>query len=224
MEVSCSSSRPETPPGQSVYNRFTLAIYDWYVLGLSNRFIWKCPTRKLLAHYERHVSGNHLDVGVGTGYFLDRCRFPAEQPRIGLLDVNPCSLARTSQRIRRYGPEILWRNVLEPLDFKGARYDSVGLSYLLHCLPGSIREKGAVFEHLKPALNPGGTLFGATLLSDGVRRTPAARRLMDIYNRRRIFTNREDDLDGLRAILAEHFPSSGLEVVGAAALFWAKNG
>ena len=62
--------------GQAVYTRRTLLAYDFVVLGLSNRFVWKCPTWQLEAHYNWHVSANHLDVGVGTGYFPDRCRFP----------------------------------------------------------------------------------------------------------------------------------------------------
>ena len=74
--------------GQAVYSRRALHLYDPIVLGLSNRLIWKCPTPRLLTHYERHVTANHLDVGVGTGYFLDRCRFPSTTPRIALLDLN----------------------------------------------------------------------------------------------------------------------------------------
>lgn len=34
--------------GQAVYSRRVLALYDWFVLGISNRFVWKCPTPQLL--------------------------------------------------------------------------------------------------------------------------------------------------------------------------------
>ncbi len=210
------------PPGQAIYNRFTLSIYDWYVLGLSNRFVWRCPTDRLLGHYDRHVTDNHLDIGVGTGFFLDRCRFPSNTPRVALLDINPCSLARASQRIRRFTPEILWRNVSEPFEYRGRGFDSIGMNYLLHCLPGDMASKSSVFEYAKAVLNPGGKLFGATLLSGGVQRGRVAKRLMAVYNNRSIFGNSQDDLDGLQQALAEHFPSSGVEVVGCAALFWAK--
>ncbi len=30
--------------GQAVYTKQTLAVYDFVVLGISNRFLWKCPT------------------------------------------------------------------------------------------------------------------------------------------------------------------------------------
>jgi len=45
-----------------------LSGYDLWVLGFSNTFVWRCPTRLLLEFYNEHISGNHLDVGVGTGY------------------------------------------------------------------------------------------------------------------------------------------------------------
>ena len=33
-----------------------------------------------MALYQASVSGNHLDVGVGTGYFLDHVRFRVDGP------------------------------------------------------------------------------------------------------------------------------------------------
>src|SRR4051794_1502272 len=90
--------------GQAIYTRSTLALYDALVLGLSNRFIWRCPTARLLDLYDAHVTANHLEVGVGTGYFLDRCRFPSEHPRLVLLDLNRNCLEATRRRVRRFRP------------------------------------------------------------------------------------------------------------------------
>ena len=33
----------------------------------------------MLEMYRKHLTANHLDIGVGTGYFIDRC---APQARI----------------------------------------------------------------------------------------------------------------------------------------------
>lgn len=206
--------------GQAVYGPFTLAMYDLAVLGVSNRFIWRCPTPKLLEFYDRHVSANHLDVGVGTGYFLDKCSFPRPGPRIVLMDLNTSSLSAASRRIRRYRPRTVRHNVLEPWPGDGERFDSIGINYLLHCLPGTMQTKGAVFDHLARLLNPGGTLFGATLLGQDVHHNAAARRLMSFYNKKGIFTNTQDDLAGLKAHLARHFEDSGVRTEGCAALFW----
>ena len=62
-------------------------------------------------------------------------------------------------------------------------------------------------------------MFGATLLTQGVRRSWAAKRLMAFYNSKGIFTNDQDDLQGLRAMLSEHLTAPTVEVVGCAALF-----
>lgn len=205
--------------GQAIYTKRTLIAYDFVVHGVSNRFLWKCPTQRLEQHYNDHVSANHLDVGVGTGYFLDRCRFPSSSPRIALMDLNPETLQFASRRIARYRPETYRRNVLEPITLDGAKFDSVGMSYLLHCVPGRIEAKTVAFDHLKALMNPGAVLFGATLLQGGVTRNWGARRLMEIYNRKGVFSNRGDDLAGLQRALAQRFADVSIEVVGCAALF-----
>src|SRR5512143_3043921 len=150
--------------GQAVYTKRTLSIYDFLVLGVSNRFLWKCPTSRLEEHYSEHVTANHLDVGVGTGYFLDRCSFPSQAPRIALMDLNAATLDFASRRIARYQPETHCRNVLEPISLAGEKFDSIGINYLLHCIPGSIGSKAVAFDHLKALMNPGAVIFGSTLL------------------------------------------------------------
>jgi len=205
--------------GQAVYSKSMLVIYDWLVLQFSNRLIWKCPSKQILALYDRHVTANHLDVGVGTGYFLDHCRFLNVRTRLGLMDLNPNCLDAAARRVARYHPEVYRANVLDPIGLDIPRFDSISMTYLLHCLPGTIKTKSAVFRHLKPLLNQGGVMFGATLLSDGVHRSWAAKRLMAFYNSKGIFTNNQDDLQGLRAVLSEDFTAVSLEVVGGAALF-----
>lgn len=210
--------------GQAVYTRQALGIYDFVVLGVSNRFIWKCPTRRLVEHYDRHASANHLDAGVGTGYFLDRCRFPTPQPRIALLDLNHNTLDYASRRIARYRPETYRRNILEPLRVDAPKFDSVGINYLLHCLPGSIAAKASAFDHLRALMNPSAVLFGATLLQGGVYRSRLAERLMEVYNRKGIFSNQDDDLEELTGELRKRFSDVSVEVLGCAALFSGRAG
>ena len=63
-----------TRAGQAVHTRRTLDLNNPVVLGLSNPLIRKCPTRRLLDRYNRHIASRHLDVGVRTGWFLHHCR------------------------------------------------------------------------------------------------------------------------------------------------------
>jgi hypothetical protein len=135
------------------------------------------------------------------------------------MDLNPNCLHAAGTRLARYRPEVYRANILDPIGIEISRFDSISLTYLLHCLPGTITTKRAVFRHLKPLLNQGGVMFGATLLSEGVNRSWAAKRLMAFYNSKGIFTNDHDDLKGLQAVLSEHFTTVTVEVVGCAALF-----
>ena len=205
--------------GQAVYTKPILAIYDFVVLGIHARLLWKCSCQRIVEHYNSHVTANHLDVGVGTGYFLDHCRFPSPAPRVALMDLNRNPLDFASRRIARYKPETYTRNVLKPISIDAVKFDSVGVNYLLHCLPGSIESKSAAFDHLKTLMNPDAILFGSTLLQGGVTRNWLAKRQMDRYNKKGIFSNANDDVDGLTRALGQRFRSVSVEIVGCAALF-----
>jgi SAM-dependent methyltransferase len=221
LELSLS---PEVHAGQSAYTWWTLRVfYDVGVLGYSNRFVWKCPTPVQLDWYDTHVSANHLDVGVGTGYYTAYCRYPSPTPRLALMDLNANSLEYAASRAARYSPETYRRNVLDPIDFDAPRFDSIGLNNLLHCLPGSMDEKAVAFDHLRPLLNPGGCVFGATLLQGDVPRSAQARMLMKTYNRRGLFSNEQDTLESLERALRQRFKESQVTLHGCMALFRAQS-
>jgi hypothetical protein len=209
--------------GAAVYSSFVLAIYDLEVLGLELPVVFGCSSRRILELYDRHVSDTHLDVGVGTGYFLDRCRFPVERPEIHLLDLNPNCLERTARRIRRYGPVAHLANVLEPIEKPLPRFGSIGVSNLLHCLPGTMADKAQVFRNLRPLLREGGALFGATVLGRGVDEAGVLYRSVNrLYNRKKIFSNLEDGAEDLERALAATFASHRVTVAGAMAIFTAQ--
>jgi SAM-dependent methyltransferase len=214
-----TATRRETMAGQAVYTKGALNAYDLVVIGVSNPLIWRCPSDIIVERYNRHITANHLEVGVGTGYFLDHCRFPSEHPRVALMDLNPNCLAKAQARIERYNPETRRINVLEPIQGNIEPFDSIGLNYVLHCLPGTMESKAVAFDHLKPLLKPGGVLFGSTILSSGVDKYRPPKLLMALYNRRRIFTNTEDSLAALERELQKRFTRYEVDVVGCVALF-----
>jgi len=208
--------------GAGVYGRFGLHFYDAGVLRVSSLLVWRCSSRRVLAHYQTNISDNHLDVGVGTGYFLDRAKYSSPTPRLGLLDLNGNSLTHTARRLIRYSPEIYQADVLQPIAVRAEPFDSIGLNYLLHCLPGPMDAKAAAFDNLAPLLRPGGTIFGGTVLRHGIRLPLQARWLMAAYNAMGIFGNGRDSLDGLRAELESRFDDVSIETHGCVALFRAR--
>jgi hypothetical protein len=205
--------------GAAFYTPSTLALYDLLVLGFSNSFVWQCPSHVILDFYNEHISDKHLDIGVGTGYFLDRCRFASADPTIALFDLNPHSLTETARRLRRYAPSCHRGNVLKSIDIGMSGFDSIGLNYLLHCLPGNLSSKSIVFEHVKSLLSNRGVTFGSTILGKDVQHNFLARKLIKTYNAKGIFSNLSDCRRDLEAALKSHFGEYTIRIEGCVALF-----
>lgn len=218
MEQHGTSSR-HADPGVEFYSKRILLIYDVGVLGFSNAFVWKCPTREIRRFYRRHASARHLDVGVGTGYFPDHCTFPTPAPALTLIDLNPNSLGAGARRLRRYHPTTILDDAATATRPATAPFDSIAITYFLHCLPGSMDDKSRVFAHLADWLAPGGVIFGTTILGAGVPHSPLARRFLGFYNRRGVFRNHEDSLEGLIGVLRDHCHSGAVRTVGSVAFF-----
>lgn len=211
-------ARHDAPLSAGIYTKPVLNIYDAFVLGFSNDHVWRCPSQQMLELYHQHVSAQHLEIGVGTGYFLDRSRLVA-QPRITLLDLNPTTLRHTARRIRRLTPAACVADVLEPLPLAPASFDSIGLNYVLHCLPTTTAAKSALLGELARRLRPGGVLFGSAIMGAGVPHSVLARLFLATYQRIGAFTNRTDQPVALEGALREHFRSYDLRLVGSVALF-----
>ncbi len=219
---------PDSPENQRQlgyrsYSQSSLRLYDLWVLGLSCHLLWRCPTRHVSDLYQKNVSANHLDVGVGTGYFLDRTQFPSASPRLALLDLSDASLAFTARRLARYHPAVVRADVLAPLPPDIEPFDSIGVNFILHCLPGPIARKAAAFDNLAALLRPGGVIFGSTLLSHGKTVPLQARPWMAAYNALGIFDNRRDTARDLRSALESRFVDVSMTTRGAVAMFSARS-
>jgi SAM-dependent methyltransferase len=208
--------------GAAVYTPFVLKLYDWWVLEVSNRLAWECPTSTvLLPFFAEHVGARHLDVGVGTGYYAAQAGV-ARRSELTLLDLNENSLRAAAARGGAPAATVL-HDVMQPLPASlHGRFDSISLFYLLHCLPGSMPEKEQAISGLKAALAAGGVIYGATILGDEAGHNAFGRQLMRIYNRKGIFGNRTDTLESLEAALWRHFGQVEVRRHGKVALFVAR--
>lgn len=198
-----------------IYNPVTLRLYDAGVLGLTNRLIWRCPTATMVEHYRSHAGRSHLDVGPGTGYFLERI----DSPSLTLLDLNASCLAAASDRVG-HGRSVasLQQSFFDPLPREHS-FDSIGLNFLLHCIPS--HEKWDRLAQLRSHLRPGGTIFGSTVIPDPEAATLAARALNSTYNRLGVFGNADDTMDELENALRGYTEVSTRRV-GQVALFSAR--
>jgi hypothetical protein len=205
----------------AIYTPFMLSFYDRLVHGLSNRFAWRCPTERIIGLYRDNLSSRHLEAGVGTGFFIDRAN-PAGFDELTLLDINRHCLARSAQRLARYHPLLCETNLLAPIASELEPADSIGLTYVLHCLPGRMAEKLKAIDHLHPVMSKGTVLFGATILGRFIEPNAAARSLLRLYNAKGVFNNLDDDLSGLTDGLKARFGKVEIETIGCVALFRAR--
>ncbi|MEX2425060.1 MAG: class I SAM-dependent methyltransferase [Acidimicrobiia bacterium] len=206
--------------GQSEYTPFMLGIYDRFVIGFMAGAVLRCPIPPLLDQYERFVGRRHLDVGPGTGYFLDRSNI-ADDTEVTLLDPNPNVLAHSSRVLERMQPRTVEADVLKPLPLSD-RFDSAALNMVMHCLPGPQTDKARAVRNVAAVLEPEGVLFGATVLGRSGRHTPPARAFLAIANRAGGFDNLGDSVEGLVEILTGSFEDVSIEEVGSAARFVAR--
>ena len=176
---------PEVAAGQAVDSPFVLRTYDWVVLGFSNRLVWRCPTSEVLRLYDLLVSSRHLDIGVGTGYFLDKAAWPTANPVITLVDLNENSLALEALRIKRYAPQTWcaptrWEplSLSLPLPAIGG-FDSCGSARNTSSTPGMALHpsKAIVLDHVAAAPRAGARASSAARHQDpsGQQRPLASR-------------------------------------------------
>ncbi|MFH1647116.1 MAG: methyltransferase type 12, partial [Chloroflexota bacterium] len=113
-------------------------------------------------------------------------------------------------------------NVLQPFGEGLEPFDSIGIMNLLHCLPGDMETKSVVLENTREMLNPGGVLFGSTIIYRKGWRNPLTAAALAFNNWRGIMTNRDDDVEVLNDNLGRLFRESGLRIIGCEVLFWAR--
>lgn len=204
--------------GQAVYTRLMLQVYDVLVTRFSNRVVWRCPKHIQLAHYQHHASNHHLDIGVGTGYYLKHNQWP-KSTRLALMDINLDCLKAAKRATARLLPKVHHADVFKAQPQLAAEFDSISIHYLLHCLPGNIQTKSVALENIIDMLKPQGVLFGTTILSDEHLQTPMSRRLAKFYNQKNIFSNRYDTETSLGIVLRKYLEHVEIKVVGCVALF-----
>jgi SAM-dependent methyltransferase len=208
----------EVRKGTAFYSPWGLFIYNVYVLRFNNRWLWRCSRWKMLRHYDANVSSNHLDIGPGTGWYLQHAKFPTANPKITVLDLNPNSLRMAGDRLGKYSPTLINSDIFSPIPVT-QKFDSIAANFVFHCLPGNWATKSLAMKNVAAVLAPEGVFFGATILGEGVRHNFLGRRTMKRFNKTGVFHNTTDDLVGLKRALDAHFGTTTVDITGTVALF-----
>jgi ubiquinone/menaquinone biosynthesis C-methylase UbiE len=207
-----------TQKSQAYFNPVSLFFYDLMVYSLISRYFWGCKTSSLIERYQKFVGLRHLEVGVGTGYLLDH--FDPVSIDLTLMDLSESCLNKSAKRLARYSPSTIKNNILERYSDPVQAFDSIGINYVMHCIPGGFSSKHLAFKNLKLLLASEGVLFGVTVF-----KTPNsnifARGLMYTLNKLGVFNNTVDSGLSLREALEQHFTYVDINTHASAASFYA---
>lgn len=206
--------------GQADYSRPVLRLYDPLVLGPIARYVWRCPSDRLTEHYRRHIRNRHLDVGPGTGYFLERSGL-APRSEVTILDPNANVLRHASARLAHLDVTATEADVCKPLPLEGT-FDSASLNLVIHCLPGPFERKAAAVANVAAVMAPDGVLFGSSVIGETGSHNAVARTMLRAYNRRGAFDNLEDSHEAIGEMLASSFDEVDVDTIGSIAVFTAK--
>jgi SAM-dependent methyltransferase len=206
--------------GQADYTPLLLKLYDPIVVRYVSRIVWRVPTGPLLDEYRLSIREPHLDVGPGTGYFIDGSALP-DGSRVTIVDPNPNVLKHATRRLARLDVTAVEADVLKPLPLNGP-FESAALSLVIHCLPGPLSRKAHAIENVAAVLSPTGTLFGATVLGRSAPHSWLGQRVLTAFNRRGAFDNLDDTVDGLRSILEASFEDVEIQPLGSIVVFNAR--
>ncbi|OGB23808.1 MAG: hypothetical protein A3I66_20655 [Burkholderiales bacterium RIFCSPLOWO2_02_FULL_57_36] len=208
-----------TKDGVRIYSALLLSFYDFLIMRVLSPYVWRCDISNYSELYRTLMSRNHADIGVGTGYFLDRCEYQPGEVRIGLFDLQQNCLDYTAKRIARFQPETYRRNALEPIQIHGKRFDSIALGGILHCIPGDMTEKGAVFDAIQPLMNTHTQVFGYTILNQDVKKTVLSRAVYFILQKLKVINGLHDSASQLTVELKKRFQTIEIKVIGCVAIF-----
>jgi SAM-dependent methyltransferase len=206
--------------GQADYSRPVLQLYDPLVLGPIATYVWRCPSARLTEHYRRHIRSRHLDVGPGTGYFLERSGL-ASGSEVTILDPNTTVLRHVSARLACLDVTAVEADVCKPLPLEGT-FDSASLNLVIHCLPGPFERKVAAVANVATVMAPDGVLFGSSVIGETGPHNPVARTMLRAYNRRGAFDNLQDSEGAIGEMLASSFEEVEVDAIGSIAVFTAK--
>ena len=103
-------------------------------------------------------------------------------------------------------------------NFDQIKPTSVGVNYVLHCVPGNLENK---MEKLINNLsnNEKTTIFGATVINDSERQTVSSKLLLKFLNKKGVFHNKEDYSNHLKDYLVKNNIKHELQIIGNVLLF-----
>ena len=167
--------------------------YDYFVNNLNCKYVWKCNQNIIKHLYKNNLSKNHIEIGPGTGYFLKQNQFDS----LYLLDINNDILNDSFKNLKNNSKKIVKinKNIFNKNNqLKINNVNSIGLSYVLHCVPNTL---DISLNYLVNNLNKKNvTLFGSTVIPTNTNFLASSE--LYFLNKLGIFNNLNHNLEQLK--------------------------
>ena len=160
---------------------------------------------------------NHLEIGPGSGYFLYPQNHCKNIKNLKLMDINKPILNSSLQNLTKYynNIEIYHHNIFEQ-EIKLPNVESVGINYVLHCVPGKLEDK---FNNLLNNLPNSINIFGSTVINDNDKQTLISKTELLFLNQYQIFNNKLDYSNNLINFLKYNNLDHQTKIIGNVLLF-----
>ncbi|VVU94689.1 hypothetical protein CPAV1605_414 [seawater metagenome] len=193
----------------------SLKYYDYLVNNINCKYVWKCDKSHILNNYKNNMSNNHLEIGPGTGYFLKK--FSCNNTKLTLMDINDNILNYSHGNLINNFKSInsINHNIFQK-EFYG-NYKSVGINYVLHCIPGRIEDNVQILiDNLQPK---DCTIFGSSVITDTELVSILAKGELYFLNKFQIFNNKNDKSINLIRYLKNKNYNFNYEIIGNVMIF-----
>ncbi|KAL7626463.1 hypothetical protein AAE478_003235 [Parahypoxylon ruwenzoriense] len=219
----------EAPHTKYYTPSYLIKWYDFHVIRFNLPFLWRCSVDSVLfPFFCENFSRRHLDCGVATGWFpttaLSRPFRINARHELTLLDYNEDALETAKDRVLSKTTNTTVKTVAAditaplPKALRGAKFDSISMFNLFHCVPGGVSKLRA-FGTYKHLLADGGVLVGCSVLGRKYAPNWFSRWRLSKLNGWKVFNNWEDSEEDYRQALEKEFEEVEICVIGMVLLF-----
>ena len=200
----------------SNFNRIIFKNYDLLVNNLNCKYVWKCELKYIQHIYNNNISKNHVEIGPGTGFFLKKYKFD----NLTLIDVNQDVLEECYKNLENNckNINIINHNIFEKnnkLDIRN--YDSVGVNYVLHCVPNDLSY--SINNLINNIPDEKFNLFGATVIPSEKNDINLANIEIYFLNKFGIFNNKSHSEKNISLYIKNNFQNYNINKIGHSFLF-----
>ena len=193
--------------------------YDRLVNQINCEKVWKCSQKYIIDNYRKNINEKHLEIGPGTGYFLSKENLDIDLNKLTLIDINSPILDYSKNNLQsQYSNiDIICHDLFTCKIPDSVDFNSVGINYVLHCVPGNLQTK---LDNLISNLGDNKyNLFGASVICDPLHMNVIAEYELIFLNAFGIFNNNDDTYQELNEYLNKKGLKFTLEKQGYVAIF-----